>query len=439
MEITTLIVLLAVALVVMAVVVGALVGRLIHKNNELKEKNDVIVREVRRNQMLIDRVVQQGVSRAAMLSFSLLLLVGSVSVLTSCTKDDDTIYTPDPTDAPSTRPLVTVVYSPDAMGDRSYNDLIYTGVEDVTNLREIRTLHLSPATKEEGLAYLEDIFRQMEAPGDTIRRLLIVDSSDYDTWLRQNNKRLEGNPRADLLYLETSTPLDGKGSTIYMPYYGAMYEAGAIAAHFYPKALLIGANPDDEPVSDAMQGYKDGFATDWIPTTTGIEKRLTTVYIGQHTGEGYGISDSQALKMLREYEAQDETPGYDLYDFGTALIPVCGGANSVFMRLSLTIQKYIVMGVDVAAQMPNSQYSVVKHVDWVMMDNIEHWFFGEGMPKHQSLGLASGYTELKVHQREYLTPEISMGRRPISEELLKQIHEEAVKKEEEYEKIQRKK
>ena len=67
MELTTLIVLLAVALVVMAIVVGALVVRLIHKNNELKEKNDVIVREVRRNQTLIDRAVQNGVSRSAML------------------------------------------------------------------------------------------------------------------------------------------------------------------------------------------------------------------------------------------------------------------------------------------------------------------------------------------------------------------------------------
>jgi putative Mn2+ efflux pump MntP len=117
-ETTTLIVLMTVALVVMAVVVGALVVRLIHKNEELKEKNDVIVREVRRNQTLIDRAVQQGVSRAAMLSFSLLLLVGCVSVLTSCTKDDETIYTPDPTDAPRTSPLVMVVYSPDGLQQR---------------------------------------------------------------------------------------------------------------------------------------------------------------------------------------------------------------------------------------------------------------------------------------------------------------------------------
>lgn len=130
METTTLIVLMATALVVMAVVVGALVMRLVHKNDELKEKNDIIVREIRRNQTIIDRAVQHGVSRAALLSVSLLLL-GSISVLTSCSK----------------------------------------------------------------------------------------------------------------------------GSTLFMPYYGAMYEAGAVAPYFQPKALLIGANPEDEAVSEAMQGF----------------------------------------------------------------------------------------------------------------------------------------------------------------------------------------
>ena len=67
METTTLMILMAVALVVMAIIVGLLMLRLFHKNDELKEKNDVIVREVRRNQLLIDRAVQNGVNRAAML------------------------------------------------------------------------------------------------------------------------------------------------------------------------------------------------------------------------------------------------------------------------------------------------------------------------------------------------------------------------------------
>lgn len=67
METTTLMILMAIALVVLAVLVGLLVLRLFHKNDELKEKNDVIVREIRRNQKLIDKAVQNGVKRSAML------------------------------------------------------------------------------------------------------------------------------------------------------------------------------------------------------------------------------------------------------------------------------------------------------------------------------------------------------------------------------------
>lgn len=73
MEITTMMILMATALVVLAVVVGLLILHLIHKSDELKEKNDVIVREVRRNQELIDRAVQNGVRRAAMVGMMCLL------------------------------------------------------------------------------------------------------------------------------------------------------------------------------------------------------------------------------------------------------------------------------------------------------------------------------------------------------------------------------
>ena len=67
MEMTTMIILMAAALVVLAVILGLLVLHLIHKSDELKAKNDVIVREIRRNQALIDRAVQNGVRRSAML------------------------------------------------------------------------------------------------------------------------------------------------------------------------------------------------------------------------------------------------------------------------------------------------------------------------------------------------------------------------------------
>ena len=74
METTMLMILMASALLVLAIIVGLLVVHLFHKSDELKEKNDVIVREVRRNQALIDRAVQLGVKRAAMVPVIAILL-----------------------------------------------------------------------------------------------------------------------------------------------------------------------------------------------------------------------------------------------------------------------------------------------------------------------------------------------------------------------------
>ena len=67
METTMLMILMASVLLVLAIVVCLLIFYLFRKGDELKEKNDVIVREVRRNQQLIDRAVQLGVKRGSML------------------------------------------------------------------------------------------------------------------------------------------------------------------------------------------------------------------------------------------------------------------------------------------------------------------------------------------------------------------------------------
>ena len=68
METTMLMILMASALLILAIVVCLLILYLFRKSDELKEKNDVIVREVRHNQQRIDRAVQLGVKRGSMLS-----------------------------------------------------------------------------------------------------------------------------------------------------------------------------------------------------------------------------------------------------------------------------------------------------------------------------------------------------------------------------------
>ena len=87
--------------------------------------------------------------------FALSVLLAFVA----CTKEGNTIIEFDP-DEPkaSTAPLVTVIYNADALGDRSYNDLIFRGVEKTAREYGLRTMQMSPTSYEEGLAYLQTMF-----------------------------------------------------------------------------------------------------------------------------------------------------------------------------------------------------------------------------------------------------------------------------------------
>ena len=174
-----------------------------------------------------------------------LFLLATMLALVACTKEGNTIYQIDPDEEkPSTAPLVTVIYGPNGLGDRSYNDLIYKGVETAAKKYGLRTLQLAPESEEQGLAYLETMFRQMESATDSIKRLFITPSPVYDTFIRTNNRRLEKNPNADLLYMETTKPLEGKGSTFYIDYYGAMYMGGCLSHAIQDGVVtLILANP----------------------------------------------------------------------------------------------------------------------------------------------------------------------------------------------------
>ena len=59
----------------------------------------------------------------------IILILAAMLTFAACTKEGDVIYQTDPADAPSAKPLVTVIYDPNAVGDGNYNDLIYQSVE----------------------------------------------------------------------------------------------------------------------------------------------------------------------------------------------------------------------------------------------------------------------------------------------------------------------
>ena len=341
-------------------------------------------------------------------------------MIAACTKEGDTIYQPDPADAASTAPLVTVIYDPNALGDGGYNDLIYQGVEQAIREHGLRTMQLSPATKAEGLAYLQTMFQQMEAAQDTVRRLFIVAAASYDDYLRQNNSRLEKNAYADLLYLETKIPLSGKGSTLYLPFYGAMYEAGAVAPVIAPEVLLVAANPKVETVKEAVEAFTEGFRTGYLAAD---DQQLVTQYLSDDVAGGFAVADTTAMRLL--YQQQWQT-------WSQLMVPVCGGAGSTFRRLIEMLGGYDYVGIDATVTSPHCPFSAVKHIDRAVALCIGQWLATAGMPKHQVLGLADGYTELVVHP--YTNSHKLAFSKQMTDALLSKIHNDAIRKEAEYEK-----
>lgn len=344
--------------------------------------------------------------------------------LTGCT-GGDVIYQTDPTDKASTAPIVTVLYDANALGDGSYNDLIYQGVERAALKHELRTSQLSPSTYESGQAILESLFQQMSNPQDTTRRLFIVAAGGYDDYLRKNNSRLEANPNVELLYLGTPTPLVGKGSTLHMPYYGAMYEAGAIAPTLFSEALVVAANPKLRAVTEAVDGFSDGFNSNHITSVIPdkIDRSLVTEYLSGDVAGGFNVSDTTALRMMTRQEWHSTTQ---------LLVPVCGGSGTTFRRLCDLTASYAYMALDADVTGPRCPFAVVKHIDRAVAQCIDQWLTAEGMPKHQTLGLADGYTEVIVHQYDFSIQK--SYKEYLTDELRAKIHQEAIRKEAEYEK-----
>ena len=340
-----------------------------------------------------------------------------VLLLAGCVKAR---YEPDPSDAPSGAPLVTVIYDPIALGDRSYNDLIYAGVERAVLSRGIRSMQLSPATEEEGLAALEVYFGQMLSQHDTVRRLLIVAGASYDEYLRRNSSELEGNPLSDLLYLETAEPLAGKGSTVCLPYYGAMYEAGAVARSYSGKTLLVAANPFNPVIQESVKGFTEGFNADYTTAESDAELRLE--WLSDESGGGFAIEDEQAIGIVY---------GGEMFAFEDLVFPVCGGAAGAFHRLSNLFGGFDYIGIDVVSVSPHCPFSVVKHIDRAVDICIGQWLSSEGMPKHQTLSFADGWTEVVLHP--YTEMQQYWAESVLTPQALGEIHEDAMKKEAGYE------
>lgn len=350
----------------------------------------------------------------------------ALGLLAGCTQEGDTIYQPDPNEpVASTAPMITVIYDADALGDRSYNDLIYKGVERAAEKHGLRVKQLSPTSADEGKFYLQYMFESVAATkADTTRQLYIVCGTGYDAYVREHCSVFADNTHADFLYLETPEQLpEGCGSTLYLPYYGAMYEVGALTPALYHNAFVVASNQIDVTVSEAVKGFTDGFNADYYTLNDffglTVERNVYTRYLSDKAGQGYTIADSTAMKIIQ-----------DLPIFSQHItMPICGGAG---MRLRYLIDlldagKYVAIDYDIQSE--RCPIAALKHIDKAVALCIDQWLSDEGMPKHQVLGLSSGYTEVVMHTQTVVEKE--KEEQFLTSDVKQRIHNDAVRKENE--------
>ena len=237
------------------------------------------------------------------------------------------------------------------------------------------------------------------------------------------NKRLEANPRADLLYFETKEPLDGKGSSVHISFYGAMYLAGVVTPLFSKEVLMVAANPYD--VKDAIEGFKAGFNSEFSQSLAegiGPDRKIFIEYLAEQPGQGFSIDDAAALHLMYEPPWSSE--------YSKTIVPLCGGASAVFRRLAENDPSFSFLGIDNIILSTSSSYAAIKHSDYIVEVCIGEWISEEGLPKHQTFGLDGYYCEMNFRPAEIEDKDVFID---FLIETFPALYREAVEKEAEYE------
>ena len=148
-------------------------------------------------------------------------------------------------------------------------------------------------------------------------------------------------------------------------------------------------------------------------------KELTIKYLSDDVYGGFTVSDDVVVDIMKAPIKQS---------FYNLVVPICGGAATTFQRMCEVDWLYQYMGIDAVSSSFHCPFSAVKQIDNAVVRCIGQWLSTEGMPKHQTLGLAEGYTEVVIHpyapeQQENFIEKLTDGLRAT-------IHNEAIRREE---------
>ena len=343
-------------------------------------------------------------------------------LLLSCSSDDSKLKLQD-TERKAT---VTLLVSPNGLGDNGYNDDAAAGVFGFAQQTGTRMRLLLPDDEADA----RDMYRQWLTDNEhTDSAVLILGSSAYEQMARNASasdkdrlKSLQERGGRVLLF-ESNARIDGI-STVMVSHYGVSWLAGAMSKGF--DALILAAATGVPALEESITGFRDARAM----YHDGNCK--TTLHYLSDSEEGFAMPDS-AYRYIAS--RADESLSFD-----EMIFPLLGGSESGLMRYLnddiFTMALMVGMDVDQTGQSTRIPFSVVIRIGNVIRQYLDEWHNGHEWPRHQRLGISDGAADivitpdfsshLNIWDERYADPDTFL-------KLYMQYRDEAIKKESEYE------
>lgn len=299
-----------------------------------------------------------------------------LAVIVACSKDDGI------QDGMQPQPRsVTVVFSPDGLGDNGYNDLILRGVLRFAEAHaDVATRLCMPETLDEA-RLIANGWCQNRGDGYS---LLVLAASNYVELARDE---LGGLPldssRRQILLFESGRLDSVPVSTFMVSTYGAAWMAGVCAAQIAQTPLVVLANGRDPVLKRSYDGFADGFRF-----ALGDESQVVDSVCLSAGNDGFAM-EYEAYRKMGEWAEQ--------YDF---VFPVAGGSNMGIYRY---LREYpygwiytVGMDVDQSTLCNNIIGSVEKSMDRIVEQYLEDWAAGTPLPKHCRFGWNDGGSDWQI-------------------------------------------
>ena len=315
-----------------------------------------------------------------------------VLALSACSSDDDGTTGRD--EGLARLATVTLMATPNGLGDNGYNDAAAEGVFAFASETGTRLRLLLPKDEAE----TERMYRQWLAENAVQdSAVLILGSSVYETIARSNRATLSGKGSRVLLF-ESDAEIDGVSSVI-ISRYGVSWLAGAMSQGF--DALVLTATPGITLLEESVAGFQEARAAYAVlPPSGGAERGAdrpcqTTVHYLAEGASGFAMPDSAYRYITRR---ADKVLNYD-----EMIFPLLGGSEAGVLRYlndnEFTTALMVGMDVDQTGLSSRIPFSVVIRIGDVLKQYLADWLAGREWPARQRLGMRDGAADIVITPR----------------------------------------